>query len=160
MFFRLLIAILSVISVSVPGVALAQGKPVTLSSEVKLVRVVERTEQGEPVRTELVEPETVVPGDTLAFSISYRNAGEEPMTDVEIVNPLPANLRLNDESAVASEVSVDGGQNWGMLDALTVAQADGETRPATAGDVTHLRWKIARLTPGESGSTEFRATVR
>jgi len=160
MIFKALIATLAAASMTAPGATMAQERPVSLSSDVKLVRVVQDAEQGNAARTELVEPQSVVPGDTLAFSISYRNGGGDPVTDFVIVNPVPANVQLSDESAAASEVSIDGGQSWGMLDTLSVAQADGEDRPATAADVTHLRWRIALLTPGEEGTASFRAIVR
>ena len=160
MIFKTLIAALAAVSMASPGAIKAQEKPVSLSSDVKLVRVVRDAELGSTVRTELVEPESVVPGDMLAFSVSYRNGGGEPVTDFVIVNPVPANVQLSEESAAASEVSIDGGQSWGMLDTLKIAEADGAERPATASDVTHLRWKIALLTPGEAGTASFRAIVR
>jgi uncharacterized repeat protein (TIGR01451 family) len=160
MIFKSLIAALAAISMSAPVASMAQERPVSLSSDVKLVRVVRDADQGDAARIELVEPESVVPGDTLAFSVSYRNGGGEPVTDFVIVNPVPANVQLSDESASALEVSIDGGKNWGMLTELSVAETDGAERPATAADVTHLRWKIALLTPGESGTASFRATVR
>lgn len=160
MMIKALIAILATVSMAAPGAIKAQDRPVSLSSDVKLVRVVRDAESGDAARTELVEPESVVPGDMLAFSISYRNAGGEPVTDFVIVNPVPANVQLSDDSAGASEVSIDGGKSWGMLSSFTVTEADGTERPARATDVTHLRWKIALLTPGESGTTSFRAIVR
>jgi uncharacterized repeat protein (TIGR01451 family) len=160
MIFKMLVAAIAAASMTAPGSINAQERPVTLSSDVKLVRVVRDAEQDDAVRTELVDPVSVVPGDTLAFSVSYRNGGGDTVTDFVIVNPVPANVRLSDESAASSEVSVDGGQNWGMLETLVIADSDGEERPATASDVTHMRWRIALLTPGESGIAVFRATVR
>lgn len=160
MISKALTAVIATTLMFTPAAGLAQQKPVTLSSDVKLVRIIDNAEQGEGPTTELVDPVTVVPGDTLAFTISYRNAGGESVTDFVIVNPVPANMRLTAESAAATEVSVDGGQSWGMLDTLTLALEEGGQRPATAEDVTHLRWKIALLTPGENGSTWFRAIVR
>lgn len=160
MIFKSLIAALAAFSMAAPGAAMAQERPVSLSSDVKLVRVVRDADEGSAARTELVEPDSVVPGDTLAFSVSYRNGGGEPVTDFVIVNPVPANTQLSDESAAASEVSIDGGKSWGMLPELFVAEADGAQRAATAADVTHLRWKIALLTPGASGIASFRAIVR
>jgi uncharacterized repeat protein (TIGR01451 family) len=160
MIFKAVIAALAAITMAAPGASMAQERPVSLSSDVKLVRVVRDADEGNAARTELVDPESVVPGDTLAFSVSYRNGGGEPVSDFVIVNPVPANVRLSDESASALEVSIDGGKNWGMLAELSVAESDGAERPATASDVTHLRWKIALLTPGETGTASFRATVR
>jgi uncharacterized repeat protein (TIGR01451 family) len=160
MIFKTVIAALAAFSMAAPGASMAQERPVSLSSDVKLVRVVRDADEGNAARIELVEPESVVPGDTLAFSVSYRNGGGEPVTDFVIVNPVPANVQLSDESAGDSEVSIDGGKHWGMLAELSVAETDGAERPATAADVTHLRWKIALLTPGESGTASFRATVR
>jgi hypothetical protein len=77
-----------------------------------------------------------------------------------IVNPVPATVKLSQQSAARLEVSVDGGKNWGMLSALTVPDAQGNPRAATPDDVTHLRWTITSLGQGQSGRAVYSATVR
>jgi len=136
--------------------AAAQEKPVTLDSEAKLVRIVE--ENGNRT-TVLVDPEVVVPGDQIRFVTRYNNTGAETVDDFVVVNPVPDSIRVADESAAELEVSVDGGANWGKLASLTVAGEDGATRPVQSGDVTHIRWTIAKLEPGEAGEVGYSGIV-
>ena len=63
------------------------AQPIALHGDVKLVRIV--TENGQEKQL-LVEPKTVVPGDKLIFSTSYRNVGNQPINNVVVTNPLPS----------------------------------------------------------------------
>lgn len=135
----------------------AQTKPVALTSSVQLVQT---TGEGSNARETLVDAASVVPGDVLVFSTAYRNTGAEPATDFVILNPVPATVLVAPESAAAQPVSVDGGRTFGALANLTVPLADGKTRPAQNTDITHLRWTIARVAPGETGTAAYRAVVR
>lgn len=140
---------------AVPAAGAAQERPIKLQSDVKLVRQVQ---QGET--PELVAPEGVVPGDTLVFTTSYSNEGASAVNDFVIVNPVPADLILTDDAAAATEVSIDGGAKWGRLADLKVVESDGEERPATTSDITHMRWVFSRVAPSEKGEVRFSATVR
>ena len=147
-------SILGLLLAAVPAVA--QEKPVKLDSEAKLVRIVE--ENGTRT-TVLTDPEVVVPGDQIRFVTRYNNAGAEAVDDFVIVNPVPQSIRVADESAAELEVSVNGGASWGKLASLTVAGEDGATRPALSTDVTHIRWTIAKLEPGEAGEVGYSGIV-
>lgn len=140
---------------AVPAAGAAQERPIRLESDVKLVQA---APQGEAPK--LVAAESVVPGDTLVFTTSYRNEGSSAVNDFVIVNPVPNDLVLTDEAAAQNEVSVDGGKNWGRLSELTVAGDDGKVRPAGIDDVTHMRWIFARVAPSEKGEVKFSARVR
>lgn len=135
----------------------AAASPVELVGSVQLVKI---TEVNGQKQQELVEPKVVVPGDRLVFTTRYRNAGTQPVNDFVVTNPLPGAVMLADEDADQHTVSVDGGKTWGKLAALTVADGQGGKRPATAADVTHLRWVLALLQPGASGALTYHAIVR
>lgn len=155
MFRNVLTAIAATVSLYMP--AQAQERPVELSSAVQLVRPADAaTGKAE----ELVEAASVVPQDLLVFSVSYKNVGGDTVSDLLIVNPVPASVRVTEQSASAGEVSVDGGNSWGKLGELVVTRADGVKTPATVDDISHLRWKIAAIAPGQAGAVTFRATVR
>src|SRR6187399_2528700 len=154
MFNKILAAVLLTIS-AVPAMAAAQERPIKLQSDVKLVRQVQ---QGQA--PELVAPEGVVPGDTLLFTTSYRNEGASAVNNFVIVNPVPTDLVLTDEAASSTEVSVDGGKNWGRLADLKIVKEDGEERPATIEDITHMRWVFASVAPSANGEVKFSARVR
>lgn len=135
----------------------AEPSPVALVGDVKLEKTV--TEGGK-TRTEVSEPKVVVPGDRLLFTTRYTNSGKVAVTNFVVTNPLPPAVVLTHEPAQGYVVSVDGGKTWGPLTAARVADGKGGTRPATASDVTHLRWTIPTIAPAAAGMVQYRATVR
>ena len=155
MFTRFLAALLLLASYVVAAPAAAQERPIKLESGVQLLQP---ASDGEEAR--LVEPQGVVPGDTLVFTTRYRNDGAAPVTNFVIVNPVSADLLLSDEAATQTEVSVDGAQNWGQLADLTVIDIESQERAATPQDITHLRWVLSEIPPAGAGEVQFSATVR
>ncbi|MCW5647536.1 MAG: DUF11 domain-containing protein [Sphingopyxis sp.] len=151
-------ALILLFAVLMPGQVLAANH-VALANDVFVERVTTDT-QGKQ-RILLEEPKVVVPGDRLVFVLNYRNAGAQPADKFVITNPLPDAVRFADAGDTRPLVSVDGGQGWGRLDELTVAQPDGTRRPAQPADVTHLRWAFQKPIPaGASGKLMFRGVVK
>lgn len=140
------------------GPAFAQDKPISLEGDVKLEKTV--VDPDGKSRVELVAPDLIVPGDRLVFGTDYRNSGSETVANFVVTNPLPSAVRLAPDADPALTVSVDGGKSWGALSALTVATEDGSVRPADHADVTHVRWTLAMVAPGETGRLEFPAIIR
>ena len=138
--------------------ALAQGQAIELKGDVKLEKVL-IDDGGEP-SVQLVEPETIVPGDKLIFGTDYSNNGAEPVTNFVVTNPVPSAVRLAPAAPAELTVSVDGGATWGQLATLSVEQADGTSRQAQHADVTHIRWTLASVAPGEKGRLEYPAIIR
>jgi uncharacterized repeat protein (TIGR01451 family) len=139
---------------------------VTLSSTAMIERV--SLDAKGVSKTVLKTPSqaVVVPGDKVVFTISYANMGSEPANGFRATNPMPAAVQFSSVNEDWAEVSVDGGQLWGKLDALTVpvaatATAPASTRGATAEDVTHVRWVFATpIAPGAKGSVSYRGVVK
>jgi uncharacterized repeat protein (TIGR01451 family) len=141
------------------GVAHAQDStPVTVTSAV-FQEVVVASADG-TTSTKLEPATRVAPGGVVVYEISYHNGGSQAASDVAINNPLPQELRYLDASVEPSAVSVDGGKHFAPLAQLTIAGADGATRPAQPADVTNLRWMIASVAPEGSGKVSFRAQVK
>ncbi|WP_228064347.1 DUF11 domain-containing protein [Novilysobacter avium] len=105
---------------------------------------------------------SVVPGSEVTYVVTYRNTGATAADAVKIDNPVPADLvyvaSAGDRAVDA--VSVDGGTQYGVLAGLTVVGQDGQSRPAQAADVTHLRWVLGRLVAGAEGTVSFVARVK
>ena len=142
---------------SVP--ALAQSGAVTLQSDAKVERVI--TDGNGQTSVTLAEPTTVVPGDTVVFTIHYRNTSDRDVSDFVINNPIPAAIRFERSDNQQAVVSVEGGRTIGRLDTLTVGTVDGTARPATANDVTHVRWTFPQpIAARQSGAVSFRGNVR
>jgi uncharacterized repeat protein (TIGR01451 family) len=140
------------------GPAFAQDKPISLEGDVKLEKTV--VDPDGKSRVELVAPDLIVPGDRLVFGTDYRNSGSETVANFVVTNPLPSAVRLAPDADPSLVVSVDGGKIWGVLSGLTVATEDGGARPADHADVTHVRWTLAMVAPGETGRLEFPAIIR
>ena len=138
--------------------AVAQEQPIALVGEVHAV--VETVDDSGETQVELVEPGTILPGDRLLFGTSYSNTGTEPVENFVMTNPLPGPVRLAPDADPDLVVSVDGGTNWGLLSTLSVMQEDGTTRAAEHRDVTHIRWTLDLVEPGQSGRLEYPAIIR
>ena len=106
-----------------------------------------------------------LPGQEVIYVTTYRNKGAKPAENVVITNPLSPNLVYQPGSAqgagMRAEVSVNGGKVFGALEKLTVPTPDGKSRPATAADVTTVRWSlIGPLKTGGEGKVTYRALVK
>jgi len=132
-------------------------QPIELKGDVQLDKVV--VENGREKHV-MVEPKVVVPGDKLVFATAYRNTGATAVSNFVVTNPIPAGVALAQGDAPMADVSVDGGKTWGKLANLTVTGKDGVKRAAQSSDVTHIRWTLAIVAPGASGTLTYRAVVR
>lgn len=106
---------------------------------------------------------TIVPGAEVIYVITYRNAGDQPADGVVITNPVPADLEYVSVLGPGpqSQVSVDGGRQYGALAMLSVTDVEGKPRPAQAADVTHVRWNLgAALPAGDGGKVSFKARLK
>lgn len=156
---RLLLAAIAATAMLCIGSAQAQSAAIQVTNEVFQEVEVQAADGSTFLRT--VPAVTIVPGDEVIYVIRYANTGDQPAENVAINNPLPTQLEY--VSAIAPPpllVSVDSGAQYGDLASLTVAGADGATRPAQAADVTHLRWVLDTLPPGAEGEITFVARVK
>ena len=113
--------------------------------------------------TQLVPAETVVPGERVVYTITFRNVGEEPADDIVITNPIDPSLTYVDGSAfgpgTAIQFSVNGGDSFAAAGELSVVE-DGVERPANATDFTHVRWVMQNnLAAGAQGMARFTAVL-
>jgi uncharacterized repeat protein (TIGR01451 family) len=113
--------------------------------------------------TRLVAADSVVPGERVVYTISFRNTGSEPAENVVITNPIARTLTYVAGSAAGKnlevEFSVDGGANFAPATELKVAD-NGVERPATTPDYTHVRWVMrSELAAGGQGQATFAAVL-
>ena len=88
-------------------------------------------------------------GDKVVLLVRWRAADDRD--GFTVTTPVPSALAYQRDSSDVVEVSVDGGRNWGRLDAL-------KARP---DQVTHLRWRIgAQAAAKGTGSFAYSALVR
>lgn len=143
--------------------ALAQQSGTLDVSQTVQKELVETSESGETT-TRLVDAETVIPGERVIYTTTFRNVGSDPAANVVITNPISENLEYVDGSAFGPgmrlEFSVDGGSTFADADSLTVVNGE-ETRQARGSDYTHIRWTLTgELAPGAQGVVRFTAVLK
>ncbi|AJA09039.1 hypothetical protein SKP52_10670 [Sphingopyxis fribergensis] len=138
----------------------AQGTG-ALTSKIELEKSTP-TSEGQPPKKTYVTPDVVVPGDRVRVALTFTNNGAAPAAGVNLVNPIPEGLMFDDTADTTGfGVSTDGGKTFGALAALTVSVDGAAPRPATAADVTHVRWLWPdAIAPGQSRSVAFFGRVR
>jgi hypothetical protein len=138
--------------------AAAQDQAIALKGDVMAVKTT--TNEAGVTATQLVKPNLIVPGDRLLFTTNYHHTGEEAADNFVVTNPLPSAVRLAPDADPSLTVSVDGGTSWGMLAELTVADEAGASRAASHADVTHIRWTLPVVNPGDKGELQYPAIIR
>ncbi|MDR7060189.1 MULTISPECIES: hypothetical protein [unclassified Sphingopyxis] len=138
----------------------AQGTG-SLTSKIELEKSTASSD-GQPPKKTYVAPDVVVPGDRVRVALTFTNNGAAPAAGLNLVNPIPDGLMFDDTADTAGfGVSTDGGKTFGALAALTVPVGGAAPRPATAADVTHVRWLWPdAIAPGQSRSVAFFGRVR
>ncbi len=149
------------------GTALANQKPVNANVSISIKALKEKvyvTPEGKR-KVAWVEPKTVVPGDEVVYAITYKNMGKQPTDNVVITNLIPQHMMYRPGSARNSKAdvkySVDGGRTFKKASELKVRTADGRIRTASAGDYTHIQWRIRQpVAPGKHGVVGYRAILK
>ena len=127
-------------------------------------KVVSMEYEDGSTETEYVPAEDVEPGEELAYVVSFRNEGSEAEDGVVMTVPVPDDMVYVEDSVIADaddaavDFSVDGGKSFAPREGLVVADGE-ETRKASASEITHVRWTVARVTPGEEGMLAFHAVL-
>jgi uncharacterized repeat protein (TIGR01451 family) len=142
----------------------AWGKP-RVEVSVSQVREVVESREGTS-QTRLVQAQTASPGDVIRYTVTFVNRGDEPALAAVIDDRVPAGttfLSAEPVAGIAAAFSVDGGRSFGSPERLTrevrLPSGQVESRPIPPAEYTHVRWTLARLEPGASGSVSFRVRV-
>lgn len=95
-------------------------------------------------------------GEIITYRIQFANTGDEAATGVVIENPIPKDTVYVSGSAKGAnakvEFSSDGGKRY-----QAVAAAEGKSANTA---LTHVRWIVAKIEAGASGSVQYQVTVR
>lgn len=147
--------------------AIAQtGRPDVVVEVAVMKEVVVRDDQGAE-SVELREVGAARPGDTLVYTITYTNRGDQPALSPRVQDAIPDGTELvpdswSEESALA--VSVDGGSTFSQYPVRRpIKLADGSLREqeVSLASYTHVRWSSNEpLSPGESREVSFKVIVR
>lgn len=160
---KLQILLVSVCALLLSGAAIAQSKGHLEVTTIVQKEIVVENDEGETV-TQIVEAQSVVPGEKVVYTITFKNIGDSAAENVVITNPISESLTYVAGSAsngsMQVEFSVDGGKTFGLASELRVIDIDIE-RPATTQDYTHVRWVMKdELEVGAEGSASFAAVLQ
>ncbi len=152
--------LMSVILILAATAAQAQGHLEVRTTVQKEEVIINEAGESE---TRLVPAEIVVPGESVIYTITFRNVSDQPADNVVITNPIAEDLMYLDGSAFGPgmniEFSVDGGTTFAPASELIVVE-DGESRAADAADFTHVRWVMrGDLQAGAQGIARFAAVL-
>jgi len=156
------------IRTSLAALALAGLVGTASAADLTAVQTVEKvlqvTNEDGSVTETLIEAETVAPGDTVVYTLEYANDGSETAEGVVLTMPVPEQVVLLEGSEIIRDTrvsySIDGGANFARRENLFVGDGD-ETRPATADDITHMRWQFQRgIESGQTGEISFRGVLK
>lgn len=115
--------------------------------------------------SKLAPADRVVSGDWVIYTLEVRNTAAATVRVPTVTYPVPQHMSYVAESAVgpATEISysVDGGHSFDAPENLKIQDAEGQLRPATAADYTHIRWQLKHSLKGYSVAfVRFRARVK
>jgi uncharacterized repeat protein (TIGR01451 family) len=144
----------------------AWGAPkieIGLVAEVEIKETVDGTEVIK--RVPATEAET---GQTIHYTLTYSNSGDQVATDVKLNDPIPKETLYISGSAFGEGAritfSADEGQTYQEETRVTykIKNTDGSVTEKTAfpDQYTHIRWTIESIPAGVSGTVGFEAMVR
>jgi len=118
---------------------------------------------------EFLPADNARPGDLIEYRLVYSNAGDQPIQNILITDPVPIGTRLDPPSASKPETgrvefSIDGGkqfQPWPIL--LKSRAPDGSEKLTEAKPemVTHVRWGLEGAIPPEGEITlKYRTVIK
>jgi uncharacterized repeat protein (TIGR01451 family) len=144
--------------------AVAQRSPQAAPVELELSaekRQVIKDDAGQEkiVWQALKEAATVVPSDTLRYSLVAKNNSQQAMRNLVIPQPIAKGMVYVIGSATVPQnaganvtFSIDNGKTFVAKPMVTVKRPDGkvETIPAPAETYTHIRWHFGETLPPQS----------
>jgi hypothetical protein len=139
----------------------AEGDKISVKA---IAEVAVKTSQNGRETPRLQPADRVVPGDEVIYTLEIRSLTPMAQPPPTIDYPIPGHMRYVADSAVGAgavvSYSIDGGHSFARPEELFVAGGDGQKRPATAEDYTHIRWRLKHILRGNSVAfARFRAIV-
>lgn len=107
--------------------------------------------------------EMVTPGERVVYTLAYTNDQADPVNDIVLTMPVPAEVTYVEGSAERAgttiTVSTDNGASYTPRGAAMVVEA-GTPRRAEAADITHIRWRVTSpVAPGATDRLAFKAVL-
>ena len=116
-------------------------------------------------KTVTVPVTSAVAGDSVTYTVTYSNTGNEAAANAVIDNPIANGMSYIDNSAAGRDAeiffSIDGGKSYKKPSLLTyettLAGGGREKHTARPEEYSHIRWIIKSIAPGAQGTVSFKA---
>ena len=138
---KIVVTALSVVVLSASGLQ-AKESLVTLST--KSFKEIVKVDASGTKKIVLVEAKKVIPGDTVVYRNSIKNASKKSVHDMVLNNAIPKHTEYVADSAKCENdcdilFSIDGGKKFDSAERLMVKVGDKE-RLALPKEYTNVRW--------------------
>jgi uncharacterized repeat protein (TIGR01451 family) len=156
-------AIVSLIALTNPASGWSDGAQKIRLSATAQIEMSAVDEAGRHVKKR-ISAQKVVPGTEIIFTITYHNPTDQRVDQVVITNPIPKEMRYQNQSAFGEKTritfSADKGQHFDLPENLFFLDSAGKRYPVQSDDYTHIRWKLDEpIPPQASGQVGFRAIL-
>ncbi len=107
----------------------------------------------------------VTPGETVIYSIRYKNDGAVPAADIVLIMPVPKEVAYVEGTVAGADsasvsFSADNGATYVARGRLTIVEG-GEVRPARGDEITHIKWTLAApVAANAEGEVSYKAELR
>jgi uncharacterized repeat protein (TIGR01451 family) len=162
--FRKSLQLILALAFLAPAMVVAQPQvTVNMTAEKEVVEKV----AGKAVKKR-VPAKSTNPGETLIFTLQYKNQGNEKATNVKVDNPIPKDTVYIVGSGIGKNskmlFSIDGGKTYKEPSLLTYEETlpGGKKvkKQASPEQYTHVRWVIDEILPGKEGKVGFQVRVK
>lgn len=162
---RFTVTMLSLVILALTSLS-AWAKP-KMEINITTGKIVVETVNGSKVN-KLVPTKLAASGDTLVYTLTYINRGDEAASEAIVDNPIAAGMSYIDNSASGPGAditfSIDGGKSYKKPSLLTyeIKLPNGTVQKYTARpeEYSHIRWTIKQVPAGTGGTLGFSARVK
>jgi uncharacterized repeat protein (TIGR01451 family) len=142
---------------------LAQGDSPVRFANIAQKQVITLDDEGKE-RIELTDVDIMVPGDTVVYTSTFTNIGQDTVSNIIVSNPIPKNTQYIVFTAKGKSTvitfSVDGGKTYAAAAKLTVVDENGQTQTAQPKHYTDIRWVYqGQLAKGKASSVSFQVNI-
>ena len=158
-------ALLTVALVAATGVP-AWAKPKIEVGIAASKNIVETVNGAQTIKK--VPANSATSGDTVIYTVTYKNSGSEAATNAVINNPIAKGMSYIDNSVTGPgadiSFSIDGGKTFKKPSFLTyeikLPGGNAEKHTARPEEYTHIRWVIKTVPPGGSGTLTYQVKIK
>jgi uncharacterized repeat protein (TIGR01451 family) len=152
--------VVAVVALLLPAALVAQQAPQANPLTVSFANL---TLAKDSARARTQPASSVMPGDTLRYSLTFANRESRALANVVFNNPIPSGVVVMPPApaGIRVEYSIDGGFAFSARPMVLVEENGRQvSRPAEPESYTHIRWTVAdSIAPGARVTAQYDVRV-